>query len=296
MKKVHWDDYSIAFQVAQSGSLSKAAKLLRCNHATVLRHINRLEDALNIKLFIRHQRGYKLTDAGQILVNELPAISLSFDRLEELLGSVEQDISGNLRITTLSEFSTLLNPALLEFRQIYPKLRVQLLSTDEIIPLASGVVHVSLRAGNEITDPDLIAHRLMPINMHFYAASSYVEQHGMPTKLEQFNQHYWAMPSAEKHHIPYIKQAQQYIDNDRIVYQSNEFIDVQTAVQAGLGIGLIAEHNLNDTTRLHQLNIEDLKPEQTNTLWYVFHRDLKHNAKVQALYQYLNKHLTAEQS
>jgi DNA-binding transcriptional LysR family regulator len=72
MKKIHWDDYRIALQVAQSGSLSKAAKLLQCNHATVLRHVNRLEDALNIKLFIRHQRGYKLTDAGQILVNELP--------------------------------------------------------------------------------------------------------------------------------------------------------------------------------------------------------------------------------
>lgn len=292
MKKIHWDDYRIVFQVAQSGSLSKAAKLLQCNHATVLRHVNRLENALNIKLFIRHQRGYKLTDAGQILVNELPTITTEFDRLEELLGSVEQDISGNLRITTLSEFTNLLNPALLEFRQTYPKLRLQLLSTDKLIPLSSGVAHVSLRAAAAPQDPDLIAHKIMPINMGFYAAPSYVEQYGLPESTEQFNQHHWVMPSAEKHHIPYIKQAIQHIDNENIVYQSNEFIGVQTAVQAGMGIGLVAEHNISADSQLHKLAIKDLKQEQTNLLWYIFHRDLKHNAKVQALYQYLRKHLS----
>lgn len=291
MQKLSWDDYRIAYQVAKSGSLSKAAKLLQCNHATVQRHINRLEDALNIKLFIRHQRGYKLTDAGQILANELPKIAVEFDRLEELLGSVEQNISGNIRITTLDEFSQLLNPALLAFRQVYPKLRIQLISTDEIIPLSSGVVHVSLRAGAEPQDPDLIARKVMPINMAFYATENYVKQHGLPTSTREFNQHDWVMPSADKHHIPYIKQALSYINNERIVYQSNNFLDVQTTVKAGLGIGLIANHNLGDDASLHKLNITDLKPEQTNTLWYIFHRDLKHNAKVQALHEYLVEHL-----
>lgn len=293
MQKLHWDDYRIAYQVAQSGSLSHAAKLLQCNHTTVQRHINRLEAALNIKLFIRHQRGYKLTDAGQILVNELESISQDFNKLEALLGSVEQDISGNLRITTVTGFSELLNPALLAFRNVYSNLRVQLISTDEIIPLSSGVVHVSLRASMEPQDPDLIARKIMPIKLAFYASQDYVQQYGLPSHTSEFNQHNWAMPSADKHHIPYIKQALQYINNDRIVYQSNQFSDVQTAVKAGMGIGLVADHDLDDDMTLQKLEITDLQQEPEHALWYIFHRDLRHNAKVQALYKYLTEHLVA---
>ena len=56
MTQPSWDDFRIAYLLAKSGTLTKAGKLLQMNHATVLRHINRLEEALDTKLFIRHQR------------------------------------------------------------------------------------------------------------------------------------------------------------------------------------------------------------------------------------------------
>ncbi|MBL4638335.1 MAG: LysR family transcriptional regulator [Proteobacteria bacterium] len=294
MQDLYWDDYRVAYQVAQSGSLSKAARQLKCNHATVLRHVNRLEQALNIKLFIRHQRGYKLTDAGSILVNEMPSIYAEFNRLENLLGSVEQDINGNLRITTLVEFSSLLNPALLEFRKAYPNLRIQLISTDEIIPLASGAVHVSVRAGQEPQDPDLIARKIMTINMAYYATDDYVQQFGLPQKIEEYNQHNWVMPSVEKHHIPQVKQVLRHLDNERVVYQSNQFLDIESAVKTGIGIGLISEIGAAACSNLHKLQLDDDVTYEANGLWYVYHRDLKHNAKVKTLYQYLLKHLIPE--
>lgn len=294
MQDLYWDDYRVAYQVAQSGSLSKAAKQLQCNHATVLRHVNRLVQALSIKLFIRHQRGYKLTDAGSILIKEMPAIYTKFNQLENLLGSVDQDIGGNLRITTLIEFSSLLHPALSEFRRAYPNLRVQLISTDEIIPLASGSVHVSLRAGSKPQDPDLIARKIMNINMAYYATDEYVQRFGLPNKVEEYNQHDWVMPSADKQHIPSVKHVLKHIDNGRVVYQSNHFLDVQSAVKSGMGIGLISEMNAAGYNNLHKLQMENDKSDETDVLWYAYHRDLKHNAKVQTLYQYLVKHLKTD--
>ena len=38
-----WDDLRVAYQVAESGSLSRAGKQLGINHTTVLRAVNRLE-------------------------------------------------------------------------------------------------------------------------------------------------------------------------------------------------------------------------------------------------------------
>ncbi len=293
MKEIHWDDYRIAYQVAKSGSLSKAAIKLECNHATVLRHVNRLEKSLSIKLFIRHQRGYKLTDAGTIFMNEMPSIFTEFNRLESLLGNVEQDISGNLRITSVLEFTALLNPALLQFRKAYPKLRIQVISTDEIIPLSSGAVHVSLRAGSKPQDPDLIARKIMDINMNYYATDDYVKQYGLPKNINEYNQHNWVMPSADKLHIPYVKHVLKHIDKERIVYQSNDFLDVQLAVKAGMGIGLISEKHATEKDQLHALQIDD-SIDGSGQLWYVYHRDLKQNAKVQTLYRYLMASLASD--
>jgi len=290
MKNTHWDDYRIVYQVAESGSLSKAATKLQCNHATVLRRVNRLENALNIKLFIRHQRGYKLTDAGTILMNEMPAIFTEFNRLESLLGNVEQDISGNLRITSVLEFTALLNPALLQLRKAYPKLRIQVISTDEIIPLASGAVHVSLRAGSKPQDPDLIARKIMDIKMGYYATDDYVKQHGLPANINDYNQHDWVMPSADKQYLPFVKNVLKHIDKERIVYQSNDFLDVQLAVKSGMGIGLISKMHVSEKEGLQKLPLGN-EIDGSGELWYVYHRDLKQNAKVQTLYRYLMKSL-----
>jgi DNA-binding transcriptional LysR family regulator len=289
MSQASWDDFRIAYQVAKSGTLTKAGKVLQMNHATVLRHVNRLEEALDTKLFIRHQRGYQLTDAGELVVKELPDIQKSFSRLENLMASAEKNISGNLRITTLSDFSPLLNPALKAFRQAYPKLRIQIIATDDIISLASGAAHVSLRAGAQPTEPDLIVKKLKAPEIHYYAADSYVKEYGMPKDSSEYKQHLWALPSAEKRKIPFIKQILTHIDEEQIVYQSNHFPDIHSAVIEGIAIGPIGIHHANKYTNLRKMDID--LDVITEGLWFVYHKDLKNSARIQALYEFLSKSL-----
>lgn len=53
--------------VVQEGSVSKAAERLRLSQPTVSAQIRKLEDALEVKLFERHGRGLRLTDAGRVV-------------------------------------------------------------------------------------------------------------------------------------------------------------------------------------------------------------------------------------
>lgn len=267
----------------------KAASVLHMNHATVLRHINRLEESLDTKLFIRHQRGYQLTDAGELVVKEIPDIQKRFSRLENLMSSAEKNISGNLRITTLSDFSPLLNPALKAFRQSYPKLRIQIIATDEIIPLATGAAHVSLRVGAQPNEPDLIVKKLTAPDIHYYAADSYVKEYGLPSHERDFKQHLWALPSNEKRKIPFVKHILDHIDDEQIIYQSNHFPDIHSAVIEGMAIGPIGIHHAEKCDNLHRV---DLKIDLTiEGLWFVYHKDLKNSARIQALYEFLAKSL-----
>ncbi|PAJ73731.1 LysR family transcriptional regulator [Pseudoalteromonas sp. NBT06-2] len=290
MKRISWDDYKVAYQVTLDGSLSQAGKTLEINHATVLRHVNRLEKALEVKLFIRHQRGYQLTDAGSVLMEELPGLIAQFSRLENKLHNVEGQIAGELRITTLSSFSSQLTPALKTFRDKFPKIRIKLLSTDDIVPLESGAAHISLRAGSKPNGPDLIVKNLTEFATQYYVAQSYIDKFGLPKSAKELNDHYWALPTSDKYRIPFIQHIVDKIDKDKIIFQSSHFPDVNQAVIEGMGIGPFTVFQANQITNLVKVPID--LPQYQESMWFVYHKDLKHSARIQCFYECLSEHLS----
>ena len=155
------------------------------------------------------------------------------------------------------------------------------------MPLEKGIAHVSLRAGRKPTGPDLIARMIMHIDMAYFAADDYVRRRGLPATISEFNQHDWVMPSADKQHIPYVKEFLQHIDVERIVFQSNHIPDIGAAVAAGMGIGMMPIREAGKQVNMHRLDIPSLERSDAGALWFVYHRDLRHNAKVQTLYTYL---------
>ncbi|TPH12492.1 LysR family transcriptional regulator [Litorilituus lipolyticus] len=292
MNSVSWDDYKIAYQVAIDGSLSKAAVSLGVNHATVLRRINQLEQNLEVTLFIRHQRGYKLTDAGILLLDEMPEIITNFASLENRLQNVEGTISGELRITTVSSFSSTITPSLKTFCAAFPKIRLKLISTDEIIPLDTGAAHISLRAGPCPDGVDLIVKELTQLNTQYYARQDYVEKYGMPASIAQFKEHQWILPSSDKHRIPFVSFIVEHINKENIVFQSNHFPDIHQAVFSGMGIGPLAENQANSHEGLVKMKVK--LPKASESIWFVYHKDLKHSIRIKSFYDFLTTSLTKQ--
>ncbi|MGY0218319.1 LysR family transcriptional regulator [Endozoicomonadaceae bacterium StTr2] len=287
--RVRWDDLRIAYEVAISGSLSKAGKVLGMNHATVLRHINALEQGLDVKLFLRHQRGYQLTDAGRLLISEMPDIVQRFNRLESLLDSAEKHLSGPLVITTVNDYIPSLTSSFKLFRDIYPEVQLQIIATDDILPLSSGSAHVSLRMGHQPDDPDLIANALTSYRISYYAADSYVKAYGMPQNETQYNEHFWVMPSGAKQKIPFIRCMLDLIDDSRLAYQSNSFVDLQAALIEGMGIGPMLDEVAAKHPHLWKLDCFPV--QEGDGMWFCYHRDMKSNIKIQALYTFLDQRL-----
>jgi DNA-binding transcriptional LysR family regulator len=290
MKDISWDDYKIAYQVAIDGSLSQAGVSLRINHATVLRRINQLEQALEVKLFIRHQRGYKLTDAGCVLMDEMPEMLARFSSLENKLQNVEGDISGELRITTVSSFSPVITPALKAFRTKYPKIRLKLISTDDIVPLDSGAAHVSLRAGPSPVGVDLVVKNLIQLETAYHATQDYIDEFGQPKTINEFNDHQWVLPTPEKYRIPFVNYIVDKIDKNKIVFQSNNFSDIHDAVIAGMGIGPLSDHQASLNPSMVKIDLDI--PKNGESIWFVYHKDLKHSARIQSFYHFLKAALS----
>ncbi len=287
-KDISWDDYKIAYQVALDGSLSKAGQSLGINHATVLRRINQLEEKLELTLFLRHQRGYQLTDAGCMLLDEFPQLQSGFTQLENRLRNIENQLSGELRITTVNSFSAKLTSLLSGFYESFPRVRLKIIVTDKIIALESGEAHISLRAGPKPTMPDLIAKSLYQVKNQYFASQRYVDTYGVPKNISEFNQHQWVLPSQDKHHIPFVEYIVKQINPCQVVFQSNQFTDVQLAVKLGMGIGPLNENDVAD--ELIPIDID--LPPQNDTIWFTYHKELKNSSRIKTCFDYLKNALS----
>jgi len=285
LDKINWNDLKAAFRVASLGSLAKAANTMNVNHTTVLRAINRLEESLQCKLFIRHQRGYELTDTGQMMLLEMRDIEAGISHLCTAMSVNTLQVKGTLRITTLPEYSNFLHSVLKKSLQLYPELRILVDSSDEIVPLESGQAHISIRAGKQPKEPDVIARKLSDIRFSYYASTDYIQRYGLPMCASEYNQHVWIMPTGRKQQIPFISEVLVHLDKSSIGYESNNFADIQAVVEAGIGIGPIDDRKAAKLKQVKRLSF--IENTNDSGLWFVYHRDLKNDIKVKAMLQLL---------
>ena len=82
-----WQIIRTAHYLAKLGTISATAAELGVHRATVLRHIDALEEELGVNLFHRHARGYIPTEAGKDLMQ---VVSATDDQLGHLVGRLKQ--------------------------------------------------------------------------------------------------------------------------------------------------------------------------------------------------------------
>lgn len=116
--------YKTFYAVAVYESFSKAASELYISQPAVSYNIKRLEEDLNTRLFIRMNKGIKLTDDGLKLKQYVES---AFDYLiaghKELIESNDQ-LSGEISIGTYSHVGSFLLPKLIKkFLTKYPKVK-----------------------------------------------------------------------------------------------------------------------------------------------------------------------------
>jgi DNA-binding transcriptional LysR family regulator len=231
---------------------------------------------------------YTTLAALLVLMDEMPDVLAKMANLENKLKNVEGDISGELRVTTVSSFSPVITPSLKAFRSEYPKIRLNLISTDNILPLDTGAAHVSFRAGPKPTSPDLIVKNLTQLTTAYYATQDYVDKFGQPQSVSDFNDHQWVLPTPEKYRIPFVNYIVDKIDNHSIVFQSNHYPDIQCAVIAGMGIGPLGQYQAGLNPAMIKMNVNI--PKKDEVIWFVYHKDLKHSARIRCFYEFLKEH------
>lgn len=156
---IDWDDIRYFLAVARGGSVRAAAERLRVNHSTVLRRIAQLEEQLGAQLFKKLPSGYRLTDAGEEILEFAKQMEASSNRLETRVFGRDQSVRGLLRVTLPPFFAThLLMPDLADFARMHPDIEMEILSSGEVANLTNREADVAIR---------IIANRkTLPLNLY----------------------------------------------------------------------------------------------------------------------------------
>ncbi len=184
-----WDKLRIFHAVAEKGSLTHAGDVLHLSQSAVSRQIRALEESLNVTLFHRHARGLILTEQGELLFDATQAMVKRLDATAARIRDSEDEVFGELRVTTTTGFGTLwLAPRLARLYEKYPSLKIDLMLEERVLDLPMREADVAIRM-KEPSQADLIRKRLMNIKMRLYASPEYLAAHGTPQQMEDMSQH-----------------------------------------------------------------------------------------------------------
>ncbi|MCL1628158.1 LysR family transcriptional regulator [Roseibaca sp. V10] len=271
-----WDELRTALQVARAGTVSGAAQRLGVHHATVIRHIDGLEDRLGVKLFQRHAKGYALTEAGRMLTDGAAEAEARFDKLAARLDMLQSGIEGDLCVTTVPELCDIVLPVLSQLRadnpQLVPCLRVE----ERLARLEYGEAHLALRAGARPTEPDNVVQPLGALPVALFAAPAYLERRGMPRTEADLADHDVVTVEPGHARAPFDRWMEQHARH--VGLHSNDRTTLLAAMRAGLGLGFAPASLQSDAL----VQVMPPRPDWSAELWLVTHVDLHRSPKVQA--------------
>src|ERR1700755_620102 len=155
------DSYDVlcVHAVGRAGSVAAAAERLGVNHSTVLRRIAQLEERLGALMFEKLPSGYRLTAAGEEVLEFADQMEASSHLLETRVFGRDQSVRGRLRVTLAPPLAThLLMPDFADFARLHPDIEMEILSFGDLANLTNREADVAIRV--------VYDRKTLPLNLH----------------------------------------------------------------------------------------------------------------------------------
>jgi DNA-binding transcriptional LysR family regulator len=282
-----WDEVRFFLAVVREGSVRSAADHLTVNHSTVIRRIAQLEKRLAVQLFEKTPSGYRLTSAGEEIVEAAEDMDAASNRLQTRVLGRDQQVRGRLRATMPQVVAShLLMREFIEFAQLYPEVDLEVLSSDNPVNLTNRDADVAIRV---VYDRDALPQNLHGVQGPELSSGVYISRdlltevqsdRGKPVRWIIKNQY---------GHPEWTHQGS--VPVSETMFRTTDAAAQIAAVQGGLGITLLpcfvgdADPSL---TRVpgSRLNVN-------GTLWILTQGETRKTKRVRLLVDFLSRKLAA---
>lgn len=289
-----WDKLRIFHAVADAGSLTHAGDRLNLSQSAVSRQIRSLEESLGTILFHRHARGLILTEQGELLFDATRSMTKRLDAAAARIRDSEEEVFGELRVTTTIAFGTLwLAPRLTKLYEKFPNLKVDLMLEERVLDLPMREADVAIRM-KEPSQADLIRKRLMSVKMCLYASRAYLDREGMPDEMDMLADHRMISQNPDSPQVMAGALLTQHVmtHSPRSLLTVNNYFGVLQAVLSDLGIGILPDYLARDFPAMVRVLPEIESAEVPVFLAYP--EELRHSQRIAAFRDFVQEELLAQ--
>jgi DNA-binding transcriptional LysR family regulator len=283
----NWNLLKTAYTIAKLGSVSAAAKALDMHRATVMRHVDSLEEKMGTRLFIRNDKGYIPTEAGLMVLRVGDVTEQQFESLAAQIGQTEADMQGTLRITSLDEALPVLLPVIEEYQQRYPAMKVEFIGDIKNFDLEYGEADIAIRSGSQPTTPDNIVWLLKTYDIVYAATPAYIAKHGQPSNAEEMAEHRYITMASRPAFMGWNEWLYDCLPDKCRALSVSSGKAMQEAMYGDYGIGF----TFADSAGRRKDLVELFTPEVWQvSIWCLVHRDVYPMNKVKHFVELLKEH------
>lgn len=244
-------------EVVRQGSFTKAAAALELPKSTVSRRVARLEQELGVPLLVRTTRKIRLTEEGAAFHGRVAPALERVDEAARAILEQQEEPRGHLRISVPPDVREL-GPLVARFVEDHPEVTVEVSASGKKVDLVGEGFDLAIRAGR-LADSSLIARRLFRVRFQLFAARSYLDEHGVPQRVEDLAAHRcvlfrpqhgvnrWNLhgPDGEERTV----EVRGPVATDDLLFLSH-------AVRAGAGVGLLPRYVLGSSVPAYAGELE----------------------------------------
>jgi DNA-binding transcriptional LysR family regulator len=281
---VEWTALRDFLAVAESGSLSAAARRLGVSQPTLTRRMAALEERLGTELFLRTPRGLELTETGESILEPARHMEQQARNIEVAVTGRDRALAGPVRITATEGLAIdWLTPELAVFQRSHPEIEIQFLIRNTNVNLLEREADIAVRLGRP-HQVDLVARKVGDLSYGLYAATSYLEDRGRPSGDDDLATHQAVVFDELLRHAQLGSWLEKSLGEARIVFRANSIQAQLAAMRAGYGIGAQAAFIAGRRPEL-----ERVLPDRQLLLeiWLVTHPGLRRSARMRAVYDFL---------
>jgi DNA-binding transcriptional LysR family regulator len=177
----HFRQIELFVQIADSGSLSKAAEELKLSVSAASRYLFQLEERLGVRLVQRTTRQMFLTEAGIEFRRRCVSILADMREAEAVIQDKVVKPKGVLRVTASLSFCLLhIEPLLPAFMARYPDITVDVVAANRYLDIIDNSVDVAIRTRQFEADRGITIRKLAETRRVLAASPQYFETHGVP--------------------------------------------------------------------------------------------------------------------
>ena len=285
-----WDNLRYFLAVARAGKLTAAARRLGQDHTTVGRRIASLESTFRSKLFERRPEGYRLTETGQRLYENVKTVESSVCELQRDLAGQTQHVEGVVRIGAPDDFGNLfLMKHIGELQSLHPGLKIELITLPYTLSVSKREADISIGVERP-AEGRLFVRRLTDVEMRLYATRDYIDAHGPIDRPSDLASQIWIGPVSDFNSTALVDATTELDYAPTLRFACSSFAGQLAAAINGAGVAMLPRYVADQEKSLTPVLLDIVKTMSAYHM--VVHADLRDLPRVRTVTNFIGRKVT----